>query len=136
MGMFDYFYLEDGIELPDGFDGDGVEFQTKSIYSFMERYRLTKDGRLQMWINDGHEGTGEFYDSPIFGRREREREINGRWSDNRYHGDVYFYASEKGDKPLNERRWHEYRARFTEGVLHGPILTKETIEDERDWHGR
>lgn len=130
MGMFDYFYIEEGVELPDGWVNPRAEFQTKSLYSFMEKYRLTKNGRLQKWINDGWEGTGEFTERVLFGRTEKQREINGRWSDNNYHGDVYFYAAEK---PNYE--WHEYRARFTEGVLHGPLLTKDTIEDVRDWHG-
>lgn len=134
MGMFDYVSLEDDFELPDGFNGNGVEFQTKSIHSLMDRFRITKAGRLQKWINDGWEGTGEFTDTKIFGKYEKQREINGRWGNDNYHGDVYFYTHEKVDEHHSTWIWREYRARFTEGVLHGPIVTKETIPDERDWH--
>lgn len=137
MGMFDYIELEEGVVLPDSFDHKGIEFQTKRLHSFMQKYRISADGYLQSWINDGYRGTGEFRESHFFGRREIEEPINPRWSNHGFHGDVYFYSYEPTGQIVDGRKEyeeHSYRARFTEGKLMA-IITKDMI-DERDWHGR
>lgn len=102
MGMFDYLICEH--PLPDG-DMQKAVFQTKSLDSDLEYYRISGDGRLYRALGvigelDPHE---EEYDH-LAGLPEWEGPLP-------FHGEVTFYDMDK------QRQWFEYIARFSEGHL-------------------
>lgn len=131
MGMFDYVVCE--APLPDGWKPG--ELQSKDFDCSMTTVRISAEGRLLIEryesytvpkedrpYPDAEEGSLEEI-CGIWGKRNR------RWEDLNFHGDFNFY----GDEPIGERvltktasgtsyyqqdrRWHEYTARFTEGRL-------------------
>lgn len=88
MGMFDYVKCE--APLPDGWKPGDHHLQTKDFDCGLETYVIRSDGRLI--------------------REDRDTD---------YHGCFQFYSYEDGvndTRPLSER-WHEYRAKFTDGRL-------------------
>ncbi len=87
--MFDYVRCE--APLPDGFDGG--EFQTKNLGCDLERYRITRDGRLVL-----------------------ESDIEGVVQDVNYTGTLNFYMSER-PRTGGAEKWHEYNAELVDGRL-------------------
>ncbi len=106
MGMFDYIRCE--VPLPDGFTG---EMQTKDLGCMLKTHIITAGGRLMV----DEAGTFE----------HPERMADANW-----HGFINFYGSE-GDSnnrgPNSTYRWHEYKAKFTDGQLVGI----ETVHNDR-----
>jgi hypothetical protein len=108
MGMFDTVLCR--VPLPDGYDG--ADFQTKAFDCELETYVIDGDGTLwreqnQWWKGDwGHdaENTPE-------GPRERVM----------FHGVLRFYDLDERNhawsRPYDPTTWHEYDAKFTDGVL-------------------
>lgn len=131
--MFDYIKCE--VPLPDGWEAE--ELQTKDIEQvcWMATHIITKEGRLM--IDEGHNETVPLMERPkwkpewgdsIEAQREHGLEaLIGcmRWVSNykdaNYHGYLRFYGHETikvdddDDNPV--LRWHEYRAKFTDGHL-------------------
>jgi hypothetical protein len=128
MGLYDYVRCE--VPLPDGFEG---ELQTKDFdCPYLETYTITKAGRLYFryvaervpvpeseWKYAGdtdalhklwHEQSKT---KPIFA----ERDLN-------FHGMLSFYGCE-GQHADGTWRWHQYRAKFTDGQLVEIVLAPE-----------
>jgi hypothetical protein len=115
MGMFDYVKCER--VLPDGFDGRGVEFQTKDFDCSMHTIEITADGQLieHGWVWDGmvprEERTfpDEPEDSPLsLVGSMKHRDLPPERLD--FHGVMQFYTT-AGNV------WREYSAKFTDGKL-------------------
>jgi len=131
MGMFDYVVCE--VPLPDGWKPD--ELQSKDFDCTMTQLRIGADNRLYIERYETYTVPKEerpYPDAPddslmsfcgILGKRNR------RWEDLNFHGDFNFYGDE-GIGPRvptktpsgtsyyeQEKRWHEYYARFTDGQL-------------------
>ena len=98
MGMFDYIRCEHPLPAP---SAEGLEFQTKDLACDMDKLLIKADGTLwriktgQCWGNE----------NPL-----------GHLSD--YFGEVRFYDCGSNDVHW----WLEFRARFVDGKLHGPIV--------------
>lgn len=92
MGMFDNVKCER--VMPDGFDGRGRIFQTKDFDCDLDTLEITEDGRLMLhpYAAWGEEQS----DAP--------EELD-------FHGWFNFYGYGE------DRVWHEYRAKFTDGRL-------------------
>jgi hypothetical protein len=102
MGMFDEVYCE--ANLPSGHPDGEREFQTKSLFSCLDSFTITKEGRL---ILHGcrYEPSGETGDGlPMFTRVPTED------VDMDFHGDIRLISTVEG-------RCIEYAARFTHGNL-------------------
>ena len=94
MGMFDYLSCE--VPLPDGAtsaDKPPFEWQTKDLICYLEKYRISKDGRLMQDKRTGSE-------------------------DLCFHGDLFFHGCTKPD----HKGFKEFRARFTHGQLESITL--------------
>lgn len=120
MGMYDELRCE--YPLPDGIVQDKW-FQTKSFDCALDRYTITRDGRLilhQVRYEAVPEEERPYYGTPKWETMPFARMIGSLRSipvgdiELPFHGDVIFYTS-MGDGPDRER--FEYRARFTEGRL-------------------
>lgn len=96
MGMFDEVVFDPA--LPD-IPSEGRAFQTKSLDRCMDRYLVTKEGRLCLI------GSGWLDDEPIETAAERAKER----FDIDFHGDLRLVAI--------EGEYGEYTARFTHGTL-------------------
>src|SRR5580658_3131245 len=90
MGMFDEVYCE--ADLPPDHPGSGREFQTKSLFNCLDRFTITKGGRLLLHAT-GHQPTGEAGDI-----------------DTEFHGDIRLVGRSDDHRV-------EYVARFTHGTL-------------------
>jgi hypothetical protein len=88
MGLFDYIIVETDIPGYEPTEDSNPDFQTKSLDSLMEYYRITKDGDLLR----------KPYNSDI-------------WQVVQYHGIINFYDQD------NNNVWREYYAKFTDGKL-------------------
>ncbi len=122
MGMFDELKCE--YPLPDA-DVQDRTFQTKSLECLMDRYTITREGRLILHkVRYEHvpEQEREYYGTPewdekpfvrIFGML---RSIPVGDVDMAYHGDITFCTS-IGSREGEDFEWFEYKARFTEGSL-------------------
>jgi hypothetical protein len=99
MGLFDTVRCE--YPLPVASHQD-LEYQTKSLDSLMERYTITRDGRLIR-----HSRGGIFARGPC-------RDIE--WP---VHGDVEIYTSD------SDRNWIEYIVRFTHGLVEWILPVEE-----------
>lgn len=97
MGLFDDVRCD--VPLPDGFEGGRWgQFQTKTFPEpYMEKYTITREGRLLHQPSLKHEPT-----------------------DTNYHGILNFYG---GD---TEGEWREYNAKFTDGQLVDIALVPNT----------
>lgn len=101
MGMFDYVICN--YPLPDGEDGDGIEFQTKDTDSQqLDYYNISDDGTL--WF----------------------KEYGGEWKPEQYTGEINFYSSNmrgfspKGcitDDALTPVTSWDYTATFDKGKV-------------------
>lgn len=119
MGMFDEIKCE--YSLPEAALQD-VLFQTKSLDRLMDRYTITRDGRL-IHHTVRYELIPEAA-RPFYGKPEWEKpllQFCGMFKgvstgdvEVPYHGDIYFYTS-SGAHTDNNFEWFEYQARFTEG---------------------
>lgn len=103
MGMFDNVRCE--VALPDGFEGRGL--QTKDFGCTMATITITEDGRL------------------VTDQRDWWREDEAEPLDLQFHGYFRFYGSE-GRHATDTWKWHEYRAKFTDGRMVGI----EAVQDE------
>jgi hypothetical protein len=133
MGMFDYVVCE--APLPDGWAAD--ELQTKDFDCTMTTLRISAEGRLLIERYESYTVPKE--DRPYPDAEEGDwREIvgmwgkrNKHWEDLNFHGEFNFYGNEGvGERtfvPLTpgstvghyrqDKLWHEYNARFTDGRL-------------------
>lgn len=103
MGMFDEIRCE--VALPDGYDTEGVGFQSKSFPDCgLCRYTITAVGRL----------------------------LDAAGNDLEPEGYLIFYTSD--DSEIGEDRWHEYRARFVAGQLQD-IVRVAKDEHSRHYYG-
>jgi hypothetical protein len=97
MGLYDEVWFED--QLP-GIVSNCRRFQTKSIHSCLDRYIVTKEGRLRLVRS-------RFLKKDDTGA---ETQGDSRGIDTRFHGDIRLIASDAGTI-------EEYIARFTDGTL-------------------
>ncbi len=106
MGMFDYVRCE--VPLPDGWE-EPRGLQSKDLACLLDTIVITSGGRLM--VEDNYVAPGS-------------NAAPARDSD--YHGYFHFYGSEvlgyhpaKDGAPFRESitKWHEYRAKFTDGNL-------------------
>jgi hypothetical protein len=95
MGLFDEVWIDEGLP---GFPLGCRRFQTKSLDNCMDRYVVTKEGRLCMV------GNVLFEDTPV----AVEQEVGDRL-DIDFHGDIRLVA--------DEGKYEEYVARFTHGTF-------------------
>lgn len=96
VGMFDDVRCE--VPLPDGWEGQGL--QSKDFDCEMSLLTIRADGRL------------------VYDRRNWRERDPATAEDLDFHGYFHFYGSE-GRESTPEWRWHEYRAKFTDGQLVG-----------------
>ena len=126
MGMFDYIRCE--ALLPDGWR-PRKPLQTKDFDCEMVTHVITKEGRLLIC---------KIIDSEVVPESERPYpgadgvlkwagsiRIKTTMEDSNFHGVVRLYGLEDGDPD----RWHEYRAKFTDGQL--VSIEVVTGEDKR-----
>jgi hypothetical protein len=118
MGMFDEVFCE--YELPAGLGLTHRNFQTKSLHSALDRFTITKEGRLiyhpvrYVWAQEAPQG--------LFGKMVNsvpEPDI-----DTHYHGDILLIDAGEGE-PI------ELVARFTHGQLEWLRPMSELSEAER-----
>jgi hypothetical protein len=160
MGMFDFVECPPEL-LPDGFVPDGYpfgeeNFQTKCFDRTMATYRITPEGKLEVYVWDNvptgkwfvydfDKGLGNvvYVDPPRQGPgtegpyQETERQ-NHRWVEyhnvdgSPYSGEFNFYASERGPSGggigATDDKWHEYIATFENGQLVGIRDDSERME--------
>ena len=104
MGLFDDVYCE--ADLPPGHPESERSFQTKSLGNCLDRFTITKEGRLILH-SVRYESSGEQSEGL---RSLRMTAIPTGDVDTEFHGDMELYTS-VGD------RFVEYVARFTHGTL-------------------
>jgi hypothetical protein len=102
MGMFDDVYCE--ADLPPGHPESERSFQTKSLGNSLDRFTITKEGRLIL-----HSVRYESSEERSFGIPMMKSIPTGD-VDTEFHGDIQLVASV-------EDRLVEYVARFTHGAL-------------------
>ena len=136
MGMFDHIVCE--LDLPDGFDPSGIEFQTKDLGNQLDTYTISSEGRLIHHYREW-ESTPEAElpdpKMPFIGCI-REKEGSQKLVDMNYHGFISFYSSNlcgigpKGFITENdEEPWtREYTAKFTDGKLVSIILDCDKLD--------
>jgi hypothetical protein len=121
MGMFDNVYCNQ--PLPDGFISRSG-FQTKDFDRAMETYTITPDGHLMHRFIDHYdpvpEGEWKYVGTTdplekIWHEASKEKAVYAE-RDVNFHGWFRFYAGE-GKREDGTWRWHEYRAKFTDGQL-------------------
>jgi hypothetical protein len=95
MGLYDEVWIDEGLP---GFPLECRRFQTQSLDNCMDRYVITKEGRLCMV------GNVLFEDIPVAAGPEGESRV-----DIDFHGDIRLVA-EHG-------KYEEYIARFTHGTF-------------------
>ena len=100
MGMFDYITIQ--VELPklSNEERDTIEWQTKSLYSYLEHYTITDDGRLL-----------------------RKVKSTGRLVDTYHDGEITFYGILGEGKQT--WRWIQYTADFEDGQLFSMVQIKD-----------
>ncbi len=123
------------IKLPDGYESKHG-FQTKDFYNEMEDYEITSAGRLVKHHYE-YESTPEdelpYKDSanPIMRLCGciRRKEDSYRKIDLDFHGILRFYDYDNlaETNGYDEKLWHEYSAKFTDGIL--VSIEKLTRED-------
>jgi len=105
MGLFDTLHCEYTLPNP---RHQELEYQTKDFECLLERYTITRDGRLMR--HAGSEGWGPRLDRDI------------EWP---LHGDIRMYTSVKSEDPS----WIEYVVRFTHGVVEWIRPLEEVRQD-------
>lgn len=138
MGMFDY--VEVDVPLPDGWSSPN--YQTKDLECCMNRYKISADGKLLVWEYDEVEDGPPREDTFLKIERQFYKAINKGWEEVKppYHGHIVFYSSETvGEEPWPDNfatyegrpplmpicKWHEYRAKFTDGKLMGIVMVDD-----------
>lgn len=117
MGMYDVLTCQ--YPLPEGYaEMQNHEFQTKSLESLLERYRITPEGEL--WVTRAEREWVEDSSSILGGYAKMVREWEEQVVD--YHGDVYFYDFRESDGP---RDLVTFRARFTHGIVESIMVVPE-----------
>jgi hypothetical protein len=102
MGMFDEVYCE--ADLPAGHPASEREFQTKSLFSCLDRFTITKEGRLIL-----HAVRYEPSDEKAAGLPSTTPIAAGD-VDIEFHGDIRLVTTARD-------HYLEYVARFTHGTL-------------------
>lgn len=105
MGMFDYIRCEHPLPAP---NAEGLQFQTKDVCLDLDALMIKRDGTL--WRIQAEHSDNEI----------------GHLSD--YFGELRFHKFFQNTGGA----WLEFRARFVDGKLHGPIVL---IEDTRAGQG-
>jgi len=121
MGMFDDVRCE--APLPDCFTG--VNFQTKDFACEMDKYTITKGGRLVRRYVADYEPTPESEweyvgaTDPLhqIWHMHSKRKALYAERDTDFHGWLNFYTSEGRGNTELPYKWYEYRAKFTDGNL-------------------
>jgi hypothetical protein len=123
MGMFDYIRCD--APLPDGWSPGGP-LQTKDFDCEMVCHVITNDGKLMLERIDATHIVPKAErpypnepDDSILGMCGMLR-INTGLYESDFHGVVNFYGHDEND------RWHEYKAKFTDGRL----VKIEIVDDE------
>lgn len=107
MGMFDEIRCD--APLPDGYDADGIWFQSKSFPDCcLCRYVITQGGRLLDAANNDLEPEGYL--------------------------NFYTTDSPQGDAAYSDALWREYRAHFAVGRLQSIVRVAKN-EPEARYHG-
>ena len=123
MGMYDNIQCD--VPLPDGWQPS--DLQSKDLACELDHYTITANGRLIRKYVSGYEDVPEaewaYKNSDgllekIWHEASKKRKIYSV-CDMNYHGILNFYSMET---PGN--KWHEYRAKFTDGNL----VTIEVVE--------
>lgn len=114
MGMFDH--VEVRVPLPDGWEPGLGRLQSKDFDCTMTTVLITAEGRLQIEDFEYEEvpRAERAYPDAKDGWRSivgSLRPVNRRWRDLNHHGLFNFYADDA------EHNWHEYTAKFTDGLL-------------------
>lgn len=139
MGMFDTLICEaplpDGAEIEpydDRYD-DGA-FQTKDLDCGLNTYRITADGRLLVLhfelvvrdrSGDASSDAGARHQLPLFERRDE------RWEPvPDLHGRIRFYGDDV------DGHWHEYVAKFTDGLLVEIVADEEANREHEAFRAR
>jgi len=122
MGMFDYIRCELPLPAP---AAEGLEFQTKDTPAqWLDQYVIRADGMLWHEVYDIEDRSDPNAEGllRLCGAMTR---VNQRWEClTEFFGEVFFYKFEA------PQGWLEFRARFVDGKLHGPIaLVQETSPD-------
>ena len=130
MGMFDTITCH--YPLPGLSDPTSIEFQTKDLERLLNRYTITREGRLIEHYEE-YEKCPE-NEQPIYGTPEWDTTLgpligalsvkkgSERDIDTNYHGWLQFYGDfdpQTGRDQIQAERceWFEYRARFTDGKI-------------------
>lgn len=130
MGMFDN--VECNVPLPDGLVST---FQTKDFACEMDTYTITKGGRLWRRYISAYEDVPESewtHHNPtnaleaIWHENSKQRVVYSE-CDMNFHGILKFYTH-VGNRDAGTWKWHEYRAKFTDGNLF-EIVALEYAED-------
>lgn len=146
MGMFDT--IKCLYPLPDGFDAEGLEWQTKDLECELDEYTITADGRLvhDEWKYESVPDNERPYPEATEGLKSVmgsiRRVVTKPNVEVPYHGDIVFYGSNvcasghgmcvtDDDQPP---QWREYSARFTNGRLQE--ITLVSHQTGADFHGK
>lgn len=143
MGMFDNLRCE--YPLPGLADPTSIEFQTKSLGAFMDDFRITPLGELQVSeydVEDRSDPSAEGI-SRVFGSATR---IHTQWAPVNFSGILNFYGdantgqlflipftsptkmfTDEGEVDVPKAEWFEYNAL----VKDGQVLSVERVTDER-----
>lgn len=130
MGMFDN--VRCAVPLPDGWEPT-APLQTKDLESTLASYLITEDRTLER-----HEyelkPDGDPMQHPViksWDDWQPMKRVNERYERVMHHGDINFYGGEKDGEEITPQGfsrpkfiWHEYVARFSNGVLIG-LVTAE-----------
>lgn len=121
MGMFDDVFCER--DLPDGYTGKA--FQSKDFACEMDKYTITRDGRLtRRYVSD----TEPVPESEWEYSKDDSNPLHRLWHegskrknvysecDMNFHGWFRFYDG-SGSHKDGTWKWHEYKAKFTDGQL-------------------
>jgi hypothetical protein len=134
MGLYDTVKCD--VPLPDGWTG--TDMQSKDLDCGMDTYRISADGRLmQRYVAElvpVPESEWEYVgdSDPLHAIWHEQSKTKPVWEerDTNYHGYLTFYGTEVvgyepgdlkifGPKGRPVYRWHEYKAKFTDGNLVG-----------------
>jgi hypothetical protein len=136
MGMFDDLKCE--YPLPDP-EVQDKWFQTKDFNCHMDKYTITKEGRL-IWHQTRYEDVPE-EERPNYGKPAWDgflgkfqgsiRAVPVADIDMQYHGVVNFYTS-SGDYKKQDFVWYEYEAIFTHGQVEEIRRIKEQETEETE----
>lgn len=144
MGMFDYIECE--YPMPKGFEflQEAEDFQTKDFQNVMDKYTITKEGRLihhkYIWDIVPEEdrpyyGKPEWNENPLFRMMGSISMVHTGDEYMNFHGYIRFYTSVK-EKEIyitadgEERHKHSFynlKAKFTDGQL-----VELTVEKDND----